>query len=138
MINIVIITHGDLSSSLISSASLINNHSCSMVNCGLFHGDDIAEFEEKVRKIIIKQFELSNGDGVLILTDLFGGSPSNVVAKIMHELSDLKIECVTGVNLPIVLQSTIKIENESLEELTEMLVQTGKDSIINLRKKYCM
>lgn len=137
MVGIVIVTHGDLSKALVSSASLINNHPCSMVSYGLYHGDDISEFKEKVEAAIKTQYACSKQDGVLILTDLFGGSSSNVVVKIMHEMGhSIKIECITGVNLPMVLQATVSSENIPLQELTKTLIKIGQEGIVNLRDRY--
>ena len=64
--------------------------------------------------------ECSQGDGVLILTDLFGGSPSNATARAMHELQDgVRSECITGVNLPILLEVATSKTFMKLEELKQ-------------------
>ena len=71
---------------------------------------DVDELKEKVKAAIVRLNVQSQSDGVLVLTDLFGGSPSNVTARSLHELGNsVKVECVTGVNLPMLLLSLIHI-----------------------------
>lgn len=102
MVGVVVATHGPLASSIVESGALIMGQ-CENVQClGLYHGDSIEEFEDKVLNAVS---EADTGEGVLILTDLLGGSPCNMAAKAISEFSETKkIDCLYGVNLPVFLE----------------------------------
>ena len=79
----------------------------------------------------------SQGDGVLILTDLFGGSPSNATARAMHELQGtVRSECITGVNLPILLEVATSKSFMKIEELNQHALEVGGNSILDLRNQF--
>ena len=101
MIGILVVTHGNLGKELLKSAELIVGTQNNTLALGLFHGDSIDQFREKVIDAVES---LDDGDGVLIFADLYGGSPSNIIALSMKEICERHItECITGVNLPMVL-----------------------------------
>ena len=120
MISILIATHEDLGGSLLKSAGLIvgeQNHARALY---LERGDGIREFEEKVGKAIE---ELSNDSDVLVLTDLFGGSPFNAAAA---NLKHYKFKCLSGVNLPMVLEALISrnMDNMDIGELAQKCLES--------------
>lgn len=105
MVAVLLVTHGDLAQALLSSAALIMGEAALIESHGLYHGDSVDNLKDTIKEAINRLSECSQGDGVLILTDLFGGSPSNAAARAMHELQDsVHCECITGVNLPILLE----------------------------------
>ncbi|MFQ7539240.1 MAG: PTS sugar transporter subunit IIA [Clostridium sp.] len=73
MIGLVLATHGPLAEAFVSSGKLIVGNIGNVAHLGLFHGDSIEQFEQKVYKAIEQADE---GDGVIVLTDLLGGSPA--------------------------------------------------------------
>lgn len=102
MIGIVLATHGPLASAFIQSASLIMGEGPNIQQLGLYHGDSIEDFEDRVINAIDK---VNEGNGVLVLTDLFGGSPCNITAKIVNDKHrEMKIDCIYGINLPVFLE----------------------------------
>ncbi len=88
MVAVLLVTHGDLAQALLSSAALIMGEAALIESHGLYHGDSVDNLKDTIKEAIIRLSECSQGDGVLILTDLFGGSPSNAAARAMHELQD--------------------------------------------------
>ncbi|MFR5526637.1 MAG: PTS sugar transporter subunit IIA, partial [[Clostridium] innocuum] len=105
MVAVLLVTHGDLAQALLSSAALIMGEAPLIESHGLYHGDSVDNLKDTIKEAVVRLSECSQGDGVLILTDLFGGSPSNAAARAMHELQDsVRCECITGVNLPILLE----------------------------------
>jgi len=70
---------------------------------------------------------VDQGDGGLLLTDLFGGSPSNIACSF---LNNEKVEVVTGVNLPMILTFWNKRENKNLEELAKLVQLSGVRNIL--------
>ncbi|MDO4313822.1 MAG: PTS sugar transporter subunit IIA [Eubacteriales bacterium] len=136
MVSLLLVTHGDLAKALLDSAALIMGEPPLIESYGLYHGDDIDELKEKVKNAIIRLNEQSEGDGVLVLTDLFGGSPSNATARSFYELGDdAKTECITGVNLPMLLEAASNTSYMSLEELKKACLISGPQSIMSLRDK---
>jgi len=69
---------------------------------------------------------LNTGDGVLILTDMFGGTPTNIASTF---LSENKVEIVTGVNLPMLIKLAQVGPEETLASVAKMLRDTGQSSI---------
>lgn len=136
MVSLLLVTHGDLAKALLDSAALIMGEAPQIESYGLYHGDDIDELKEKVKKAIVRLNDQSEGDGVLVLTDLFGGSPSNATARSFYELGDqVKTESVTGVNLPMLLEVASNTAYMSLEELKQVCLTSGPQSIMSLRDK---
>ena len=126
MVALLLVTHGDLAKSLLNSAALIMGEAPLIESYGLYHGDDIDELKDKVKSAIQRLDKQSEGSGVLVLTDLLGGSP----------LKDtVKAECITGVNLPILLEVATSVSFMNLDELKETCLKSGPLSIVSMRDK---
>ena len=83
--------------------------------------------EEKVMEDIQKaRKEIDQGDGILILTDMFGGTPSNISLSFMKEH---RVEVVTGLNLPMLIKLASLTEDKPLEELAPMIRDYGQRNI---------
>ena len=136
MVGLLLVTHGDLAKSLLNSAALIMGEAPLIESYGLYHGDDVDDLKEKVKSAIQRLNDQSDGDGVLVLVDLFGGSPSNATARSLHELGDsVKAKCVTGVNLPMLLEVATSVPFMKLDELRQVCLQRGPESIVDLCEK---
>ena len=125
MINILVVTHGNFGNELIKSAEMIAGKQENIESLGLFVEDDFDMFKSKVKNKI-KEFE----EGVLVLVDMFGGTPSNAS---FANLNNLDFECVTGLNLPMMLEVLINRNIKTLKELVNIAVDVKKNSIFNLR-----
>ncbi|EOH74984.1 PTS system, mannose/fructose/sorbose family, IIA component [Enterococcus raffinosus ATCC 49464] len=127
MFPIVIATHGNLGKELIETSKLIMGEQEKLFSHCLHQGDDYTLWRQELQAILKK---LNKDKGVLVLTDLFGGSPSNSVARF---LEDPSIECVTGVNLPILLEAlNTREQTNNLEEVKQQCIDSGKNSIFDL------
>jgi PTS system mannose-specific IIA component len=123
MIEIVIITHGLLSEELFLSAEMILGKQNHVKNIAIQPGLTLPEIADELDKIIAD----NNNKGVLILTDMFGGSPSNVALSYVGRAG---VEIVSGVNLPMLLKAlTGRITGYGLEELAIACSEAGKSSI---------
>ena len=99
MIGILIISHGTLGESLIHCAShVLNKRPPRLRQLGVTAQDDPTLLLPQARSLIK---ELDDGSGVLILTDIFGATPGNVVSRV---LADGRVEGVSGVSLPMLLR----------------------------------
>lgn len=133
MVGLLLVTHGDLAKSLLNSAALIMGEAPLIESYGLYHGDDVDELKDKVQIAIQRLYDKSEGDGVLILVDLFGGSPSNATARSLHDLKgSVRAACVTGVNLPMLLEVATSVSYLKLDELKKKCLSIGPESILDL------
>jgi PTS system mannose-specific IIA component len=124
MIGILIITHGELGSEIVKTAHTIGLKSEERLGAIPVDPTSAPELlRESVRSAIDG---IDDGDGVLILTDLFGGTPTNVSLSF---LEDGKVEVVTGVNLPMVVRAINSRGEHDLQSLSKVVSQAGKESI---------
>jgi PTS system mannose-specific IIA component len=125
MIGIVIVTHSQLGDALIGAAEfIIGNRPEAMASVSI----DLSESAEKLRAKIAQGIKKVEGqEGILILTDMFGGTPSNLSYSFLEEG---RIEVLSGVNLPILVQAAnLRDKNMKLNELAAQLEIFGKKSI---------
>ncbi len=125
MIGIVIVTHSQLGDALIDAAEFIlGNRPDTMVPVSI----DLKENVDKLRKKIAEAIkQVDNKKGVLIFTDMFGGTPSNLSYSFLEEG---KVEVISGVNLPILIKATDFQKKEvDLCDVAEHLEAFGKKSI---------
>lgn len=125
MINIVIVSHADLGDALIRAAEMIAGSAEGLYSVPLLPEDSPETFGEKLETALqeIKDQE------TLILIDLFGGTPYNVAAR---QVLKENVECVTGANLPMLLELMMSRDDGSLAELAESIAQAGQESVKNL------
>ncbi len=92
MVGVLIATHGGFAEGILNAVELIAGKQEGVKTIGLFHGDGIDEFSDKVQTAYE---ELDDGDGVLVFVDIFGGSPSNAVMKIDQSKTRSESNCRT-------------------------------------------
>nr|WP_022790222.1 PTS sugar transporter subunit IIA [Faecalicoccus pleomorphus]SUO04704.1 PTS system mannose-specific transporter subunit IIAB [Faecalicoccus pleomorphus] len=133
MIRILIVTHGELASALKTSSKMFfGEMSDSLETIGLFPTDSPDSLQVKIKE---KINEIDDGSGVLIFVDIFAGSPFNNVAIVLDELKeDHKLQCFTGVNMPLLMEALASCQTMDIESLTDHLEKVSKDTIVNLRK----
>ena len=124
MIGIVIVTHCQLGDALIEAAEfIIGERPGALESVSI----DLSENAEKLRNKISQGIKNVEGqEGVLILTDMFGGTPSNLSYSFLEEG---RIEVLSGVNLPILIQAASMREKMKLDQLASELESFGKKSI---------
>jgi PTS system mannose-specific IIA component len=124
MIGIVIVTHSHLGDALIEAAAFILG---AKPEATVAVSVDLNENAEKLRGQIEKAIKkVRQKDGVLILTDMFGGTPSNLSYSF---LEDGKVEVISGVNLPILIKADSARKTKDLSVLAATLETFGKRSI---------
>lgn len=124
MIGIVVVTHANLGDSLIETVDFIlGEKQEKIVSISI----DIQQNPEHLRKKIKQGIaKVLCDNGVIILTDMFGGTPSNLSYSFLEEGS---VEVISGVNLPILLKAVTARQKMDMEKLTATLVEHGKRSI---------
>ena len=124
MIGIVVVTHSGLGEALIESAEMILE---GPLEAATAVSVDLSQSAEQMRKKISAGIKAVGKDkGVLILTDMFGGTPSNLSLSFLEEG---RIEVLTGVNLPVVIRAAKMRKDKNLTELAESLQAYGRKSI---------
>ncbi|EPD78583.1 PTS sugar transporter subunit IIA [Atopobium sp. oral taxon 199] len=132
MIGIVIIGHADFSKGMRSAIELLAGNSPQLETLDLYPGDNPLEFKNKA---IVAIDSVNMGDGVLVLIDLFGGTPCNTVAQLLESKD---IYAVAGINLPLAIQAVFARDEMSIEELARNILETGRTSLIDVRTHYQM
>jgi mannose/fructose/sorbose-specific phosphotransferase system IIA component len=125
MINIVLVSHGELGDALIRAAEMIAGPAERVFSVPLLPGESPESFGDKLT-VALQDIE---GEETLVLIDLFGGTPYNVAARrVLQE----NVECVTGANLPMLLELLMSRDDASLPDLAEAIARAGQESVKNL------
>jgi PTS system mannose-specific IIA component len=126
MVGIVIVTHGLFGNILIDTAeSIIDNRLENVAAVSIDLNEHVETLRKKINNGIMK---VSQNDGVLILTDMFGGTPSNLSYSFLEEG---RIEVLSGVNLPMLIKAVNlrRKDTEGLHSLAKTIETYGKKSI---------
>lgn len=124
MIGVLIVTHHNLAEALLSTCVLILGGQEGIMAVSL---EPDASPEDSRQLIANALAQLDNGDGVMILTDMFGGTPSNLSLSF---LKNEQVEVITGVNLPMLIKlAQLRQEKLNLQELALALKQSGQKGI---------
>jgi len=123
MVGLLIITHSRLAKELLGAAVFI----VGSVEAAECISIETAKDSKKLRNMIKSKLEsLNQGDGVLILVDMFGGTPSNLALSFLQKDT---AEVVTGVNLPMVLSIVHNRKGKRLAEVADIAKSAGQRSI---------
>ena len=119
----VIVSHGQVANELVAAARAVVGDSSHIMAVSIGWNDDVEVAKGAIAKAIAK---VSHGNGVLLLTDMFGGTPTNIAAMF---LKDGEVEIVTGVNLPMVIKLASTNKEWTLRELAKEVEDQGKEAI---------
>lgn len=122
-IGAVIVTHGHLASEFIAAAEMIVGPLPHVTHASVDWHDDIDVARAELERAITR---VNRGHGVLLLTDMFGGSPTDIASMF---LDDPAIEVVTGVNLPMILKLAEQSADDSLADISRRVREAGHDGI---------
>jgi PTS system mannose-specific IIA component len=123
MIGALVVSHGHLAQELVAAAEMIVGEISHIQAVSIGWHDDVNEARREIEK---RLSEVDQGAGVLILTDMFGGTPSNI-AFAFHEPG--KVDVITGVNLPMIIKIAGQKEQDTLEALANRVCESGRSSV---------
>jgi len=124
MIGVLVVTHGNLGNELIKVAELIKGPQQGILSISVDASRGLDDLRKEITASIRK---VDSGSGVLVLTDLFGGTPSNVSLAFLKEG---KVEVVTGVNLPMLLKvPDVREKENDLAKFAAEIRDYGKKNI---------
>lgn len=123
LIGALVITHGQLGQELVAAAEMIVGEISHITALSIGWNDDVNESKKEIDQAV---HTVNQGRGVIILTDMFGGTPSNISLSLLKKG---EVEIVTGVNLPMIIKVANQTGNESLAELAQMVRDQGQKNI---------
>jgi PTS system mannose-specific IIA component len=123
MVGIVVVTHGELAYNLLQTAKMIVGSAKQVETLSITASKDVDNIRNDLSNAIQK---VDTGDGVLILTDMFGGTPSNISLSFLNEK---KVEVLTGVNLPMLIKLISMQDKDDLLSLAKKIEIYGKNNI---------
>lgn len=128
MIGIVLVTHGRLAHEFVAATEHVVGPQENMRSISIGPDDDM---EKRRADIVDAVKDVDTGDGVVVLTDMFGGTPSNLAISIM-ERGD--IEVIAGVNLPMLIKlATVRVNSDLTESVSQ--AQDAGRKYINVASK---
>ena len=119
----LVVTHGQLGQELVSAAQAIVGEISYVAAVSIGWNDDVDESKKKIEQAVA---EVDQGKGVIILTDMFGGTPSNLSLPLLKRN---EVDIVTGVNLPMVIKVANQPGTDSLSELVTKVKNQGQSHI---------
>jgi PTS system mannose-specific IIA component len=125
VVGLVIATHCGLAAELVRTAEMILGSLPCVTVVHIARGDGPEEIRQRFRRAIDEAGR--DGDGVLVLTDMFGGTPSNIGFSFLGQES---VDVLSGVNLPMLLRASQERNGRSLAELALLLKDYGQQSIM--------
>lgn len=123
MIGLLIVTHCDLGKEFLNAAEFIVGRIDAADSISIIQTSESQALREMIGKRID---DLDQGQGVLVLTDMFGGTPSNLSLSFLNEE---RVEVLTGVNLPMVIAIVQNRENLNLKDVAEKAQEAGNMGI---------
>lgn len=124
MIGALIVTHGRLANELLTAAQKIEAKASAIEAVPLEWTDSVDEAREKIRLALER---IAEADGVIIFTDMFGGTPSNISLSFLEKG---RVEIITGVNLPMVVKfATMQEGAHDVSVLAHTIVEKGSKAI---------
>ncbi|MFH1654069.1 MAG: PTS fructose transporter subunit IIA [Pseudomonadota bacterium] len=124
MIGIIVVAHAAIGTEMVKAAKHIMPSAKHIIGVDI-DSDKPTEFIREQISDAVKQVD--DGDGIIILTDMFGGTPSNICLSC---LSDKKIEVISGFNLPMLVKLVCISSDSKLEEVVPFIREYGQKNII--------
>ena len=122
-VGVVIVTHYGLAAEFLHAVDLIVPDAPKFHSVAIDPGQGVEEMRAAIGAALTAA---ESGAGVLVLTDMFGGTPSNISLSFLENRED---EVVTGVNLPMLIKLATLSNDKSLEELAAMIKDYGRRNI---------
>ncbi|MEE9251096.1 MAG: PTS sugar transporter subunit IIA [Alphaproteobacteria bacterium] len=123
MIGMVLVTHGQLAKEFVAALEHVVGPQQNVITVCIGPEDDMEQHRQEILRGIS---EVDDGRGVVLMTDMFGGTPSNLAISVM---SEAKVEVIAGVNLPMLIKFASVRENESLADAVTSVQEAGRKYI---------
>jgi len=132
MIGVLLVTHGEIGTAMLASASqILGGAPLQVATLSVWRQDDPDDLVLRARELLEN---IDAGDGVLVLTDIFGATPGNVVSRL---LKDHHIEGVSGVSLPMLLR-VLTSRNGVLDAAVKRALTGGAEGVVHMNSDRCL
>ena len=136
MIGVLLVTHGEIGTALLASANqILGGAPAQVMTLSVWRHDDPDDLVLRARELLE---QIDAGDGVLVLTDIFGATPGNVVSRLLH---DGHVEGVSGVSLPMLLR-VLTGRNGSggnkLRGAVKRALSGGAEGVVHMNSDRCL
>jgi mannose PTS system EIIA component len=134
MIGVLLVTHGEIGTALLTSASqILGGAQEQVVTLSVWRQDDPDDLVLRATELLER---IDAGDGVLVLTDIFGATPGNVVSRL---LNDGQVEGVSGVSLPMLLRVlTGRMKQGNLAAAVKRAMSGGAEGVVHMNSDRCL
>jgi len=119
----IIVSHGRLAEELLNALTIILGETVNIESISIGWYDDVEESKKKINESLKR---VNQKNGVVIFTDMFGGTPSNLSFGF---LKDNQVEIITGVNLPMLIKFASLQRSNNLKEVARKVVEQGQKNI---------
>lgn len=123
-IGIVVVAHSDFADSIVNAAKSIITDASQIESVGIYPSKSVEESRLDIKNAIAK---VDSNSGVLLLTDMFGGTPSNLCLSFLQPAA---IEVVSGVNLPMLIKLLGVVQTKSFNEVAAFIQRYGQKNIV--------
>lgn len=130
MVGIVITGHGHFPSGILSAVELVAGKPDQVAGVDFESGQSSADLKEAMAAAV----ESLEGDEVLILADLVGGTPFNTAAALKQEISGKRIRLIGGTNMPVVIEAVFSRMAAGLDDLASMVVAAGTNGVVDFEQ----
>lgn len=125
---IILVSHGTFSKGLLESVQMVLGNQEDLISYGLMPEEE----PEVLARKLEEEIRGAGGDDILFMTDLFHGSPCNVVVSLMR---DYKFHHITGINLPLLIETIMNRNNgASIQDICEKLMELAPETIKDVDK----
>ena len=136
MIGVLLVTHGEIGTALLTSASqILGGAPPQIATLSVWRHDDPDDLVLRATELLE---QLDAGDGVLVLTDIFGATPGNVVSRL---LNDGRVEGVSGVSLPMLLRVLTGRNGSTASKLSAAVKRAlsgGAEGVVHMNSDRCL
>lgn len=129
MIGYLVTGHGEFSKGLMSSLNMIAGEQDGVTAINFEENANLEKYQETLKEKVVSL--LNENEGVLIFTDLLGGTPFRIAMLVADEFEN--VEVMTGTNLPMLLEGTALRFTDDVKEVANQLVESGKTGVTNPR-----
>ena len=132
MINVIVVTHGEFGAYLVEAAEgIVGRQPQGVRVVATSSRQSVAEIKRRIERALA---ELANPDGVLLFTDMPGGTPNNLSFPLIRD--EKRVEMISGVNLYMLISAFGNRDKLPLEKLVEKVVADGQKSIRDIRAMF--
>jgi PTS system ascorbate-specific IIA component len=134
VIGVLIVTHGEIGTALLASAAqILGAGPAQVATLSVWRQDDPDDLVLRARELLET---IDSGDGVLVLTDIFGATPGNVVSRL---LDNGHVEGVSGVSLPMLLRVLSgRAKKGNLSAAVQRAVSAGAEGVVHMNADRCL